>query len=300
MPPNPAESVPAEPTAADATQLDPRIVRAQAAYTRGTLGIYDKLVLGVFCSLVWRCPPSEMRRLYDSCVGQRHLDIGPGTGYFLDHCRFPNPSPDLTLLDLSAECLEMSASRVARYHPEICQANLMYPLPLPSQHFDSAAMNLVFHTIPGGWENKGIIFKHVAQTLRPGGTLFGTTVLAEGVPMNRLTSKLLVAQHRPGFYFRVLREGAVRAGHNFVIRMDNRLASLRDHGRMRGRSDGPHRGGAYRRTHWPTRDAGLRTSTRGVWYAGTRCCCPRRARSNRGGCGFRGCRRGLRRCSCCR
>lgn len=177
---------------------DPRTVEALEVYDRKTLQIYDKVVLGIFCSLVWRCPARQMRGLYDRSVGNRHLDIGPGTGYFLDHCHFPTAHPEITLLDLSAECLEVSAQRVARYRPQICQADLMRPLPLPQKHFDSAAMNLVFHTIPGGWDHKGVILKHVAETLRPGGVLFGTTVLAEGVPMNRLTHKLLLAQHERG------------------------------------------------------------------------------------------------------
>jgi ubiquinone/menaquinone biosynthesis C-methylase UbiE len=138
-----------------------------------------------------------MRKLYDTSVGRRHLDIGPGTGYFVDHARFPD-DPEITLLDLSEECLQMSARRLGRYRPQLCKANLMHPLPLPAGHFDSAAMNLVFHTIPGGWDHKGVILGHVAETLRPGGVLFGTTVLAEGVPMNRFTHKLLLEQHRRG------------------------------------------------------------------------------------------------------
>jgi len=179
--------------------LDPRIVHAQEVYKNRTkMAIYDKWVLGVFCTLVWRCPPSVMRKLYDEQVGQRHLDIGPGTGYFVRKARFPGPNPEITLLDLSAECLEMSARNLADYRPEVCQANLMNPLPLPEKSFDSAAMNLVFHTIPGGWEGKGIIFEHVAATLKPGGRLFGTTVLAEGVPMNGLTRKMVLEQHRRG------------------------------------------------------------------------------------------------------
>ncbi|MFC5028981.1 class I SAM-dependent methyltransferase [Streptomyces sp. DSM 41987] len=185
-------------SAPESAELDPRIVHAQQVYSRSRLGIYDKWVLGVFCRVVWRCPAGVMRRLYNSSAGNRHLDIGPGTGYFVDKCRFPTKTPELTLLDLNSECLDMSAGRLARYRPAICQANLMEPLPLPSRHFDSAAMNLVFHTIPGGWDTKGIILKHVAETLRPGGVLFGTTVLAEGVPMNRLTSKMVLEQHRRG------------------------------------------------------------------------------------------------------
>lgn len=92
----------------------------------------------------------------------------------------------------------MSARRLARFEPKTCKANLLDPLPLPNGHFDSAAMNLVFHTIPGGWAAKGKIFEHVAATLRPGGVLFGTTVLAEGVPMNRLTRRALQEQYRRG------------------------------------------------------------------------------------------------------
>ncbi|MQY11613.1 hypothetical protein SRB5_17320 [Streptomyces sp. RB5] len=189
-------SIPSQPELTE--PLDPRIVHSQAVYTRSKLAIYDKWVLGVFCPLVWRCPPRVMRRLYDEHAGKVHLDIGPGTGYFVDRCRFPTATPRITLLDLSRECLDMSAAVLARYAPETCQANLMHPLPLPAKHFDSAAMNLVFHTIPGGWDGKGIILKHVAETLKPGGTLFGTTVLAEGVPMNRLTRKMVLEQHRRG------------------------------------------------------------------------------------------------------
>lgn len=180
--------------------VDPRIALAQRAYGRGTLAIYDWLVLGVCCSLVWRCPASEMRRLYDRFAGHRHLDIGPGTGYFLDHCRFPTPNPEITLLDLSMECLKKSAKRLERYRPEICQADLTRPLPLPQRWFDSAAMSLVPHTIPGGWEGKGVIFENTAEKLRPGGVLFGSTVLDEGVPMNRLTRGFMNKQQRDAHF----------------------------------------------------------------------------------------------------
>ncbi|MFC5723495.1 class I SAM-dependent methyltransferase [Streptomyces gamaensis] len=178
--------------------IDPLIQRAQQAYTPARLAVYDALVLGLFCSLVWRCPRRSMVRLYERAAGAAHLDIGPGTGYFLDRCRFPVPDPRITLLDLSAECLQASARRLARYRPRTCRANLLEPLPLPSGHFDSVAMNLVLHTVPGGWDAKGVVFGEVARVLRPGGTLFGTTVLAEGVRMNALTRRLLAEQHRRG------------------------------------------------------------------------------------------------------
>ncbi|GHF65414.1 methyltransferase [Streptomyces mashuensis] len=178
--------------------LDARTRHAQEAYTRRRLAVYDAVVLGLFCSAVWRCPRRRMLRLYERAAGPRHLDVGPGTGYFLDRCRFPVERPEITLLDLSEECLEMSARRLARYAPATCRANLLEPLPLPSGHFDSVGLNLVLHTVPGGWDVKGAVFAEAARVLRPGGTLFGSTVLATGVPMNALTRRLLAEQHRRG------------------------------------------------------------------------------------------------------
>ena len=58
------------------------------AYTPRRLALYDAVILGLSCSLVWKCPRRHMLELYNRHVGTPHLDIGVGTGYFLDHCRF--------------------------------------------------------------------------------------------------------------------------------------------------------------------------------------------------------------------
>lgn len=180
------------------TELDPRIVIAQKVYTKRILSVYDPLVLHVFCGLIWGAAPRHMLRLYDRNVSSRHLELGPGTGYFLRRCRFPVPKPEITLVDLSEECLTSSAERLRQYDPATCKANLLEPLPLPSRHFDSVGLNLVMHTIPGGWAVKGAVFKHAAACMRPGGTLFGSTVLAEGVPMGAFTRRAMAEQYRRG------------------------------------------------------------------------------------------------------
>jgi SAM-dependent methyltransferase len=181
-----------------ADELDPRITHSLETYDEKTLRIYDTLVLRLFCPLVWGCGIGPMRRLYDRSVGRRHLDVGPGTGYFVDKTRWRVKDPEITLLDLNTECLTVSARRLARFTPETCQANLLDPLPLPPDHFDSVGLNLVLHCIPGGWEEKGIIFEHLAKVVRPGGRIFGTTILAEGVPMNAVTHRALLEQHERG------------------------------------------------------------------------------------------------------
>ena len=58
--------------------------RGQAEYTRQLLAIYDPFVLGFMARVVWRCPTPQVIDRYRDNLGQRHLDVGPGTGYFLD------------------------------------------------------------------------------------------------------------------------------------------------------------------------------------------------------------------------
>src|SRR4029453_2517824 len=69
-------------------------------YTSTRLALYDLFILCLSCRLVWRGPKRHFLDLYNRNVGTPHLDIGVGTGYFLDRCRFPVERPEITLLDL--------------------------------------------------------------------------------------------------------------------------------------------------------------------------------------------------------
>ena len=55
-------------------------------------------------------------------VGARHLDVGVGTGWFLDHCRWPVESPKITLLDLNENSLAVASKRIRRHAPATMQA----------------------------------------------------------------------------------------------------------------------------------------------------------------------------------
>jgi hypothetical protein len=70
----------------------------QREYTPAFLRIYDLLILGFFAPVVWRCPTTRLVEGYRRHVGHRHLDVGPGTGYFLARAGMPDGSP-VTLLD---------------------------------------------------------------------------------------------------------------------------------------------------------------------------------------------------------
>jgi len=129
--------------------------------------------------------------MYDQHVSARHLDIGVGSGYFLDKCRYPVQSPDITLMDLNLNSLDAAADRISRYRPKTHQANALEPFGLPAGTFDSVGLNWLLHCIPGDMTSKGAVFDHCRTVLAPGGVVFGSTVLTGGVPHTRFSRWML-------------------------------------------------------------------------------------------------------------
>ncbi|WP_231626848.1 class I SAM-dependent methyltransferase [Streptomyces apocyni] len=158
------------------------VAAATAVYSASMLRVYDAFVLGGVCPAVWRCPRGVMAAQYDRHISDRHLDIGPGTGYFLDRCHFPTDHPQLALLDLNPAVLKAASRRVARYHPTTHRHNILEPYDLSGLRFSSASLNFVLHCLPGPMSAKAAAFDHLIPHLTPGAQVFGSTVLGEGVP----------------------------------------------------------------------------------------------------------------------
>lgn len=157
----------------------------QAVYTPGFLRFYDTVVLRFNGGLLWRCPPSRLVRLYDENVSSPHLDIGVGSGYLLDKCRFSTPSPEITLMDLNPSSLEAASKRIGRYGPKTLQGNALEPFELPPATFKSVGLNWLLHCMPGDIASKSVVFDHCKAVLAPGGVVFGSTVLTGGVRHTR-------------------------------------------------------------------------------------------------------------------
>jgi SAM-dependent methyltransferase len=163
----------------------------QELYSSAFLRIYDPLILGFYGHVVWRCPTSRQVQHDTRHVGQRHLDVGPGSGYFLEHARLPG-NTQLTLLDPNRAVLAHAARRLAHLHPAALEADVLKPLPVPAgQQFDSVALNYVLHCLPGPPQRKAAAVRHVAAVLRPDGVLFGATVLGAAGPHTRLSRAVL-------------------------------------------------------------------------------------------------------------
>ncbi len=154
-------------------------------YSASYLKIYDWAVHSIASPMLWRCPPEPMLTQYNELVSDNHLDVGVGTGYMLDRCRFPSASPRLYLLDLAPAPLEVSKKRLQRYRPQTIRHNLFMPLDFAGEPFDSIGLNFLLHCLPGTMAQKAVVFDNLSKVLNPGGVIFGSTLLGEDVEFTR-------------------------------------------------------------------------------------------------------------------
>ena len=166
----------------------------QRDYTRPLLMLYDPVVLGVLARVVWRCPTSRLIEGYREHIRDRHLDIGPGTGYFLARSGLADGSR-VTILDPNPNVLEHASRQLRRLGVTAVEADVLKPLPVEGP-FDSAAVNLVIHCLPGPMTRKAAAVAHVAAVLSPTGVLFGASVLGTSGPHTWLSRRVLDAFNR--------------------------------------------------------------------------------------------------------
>ncbi len=187
-------------TVFQATDVD----KGQAVYNRFTLTAYDAFVLGFSNHWLWRCPTKHLRALYQQQVTPNHLDVGVGTGYFLDHVAFAKP-PRIGLMDLNPTTLAFSAERLARYQPALYARNILAQIDFSDDKFDSIGMNFLLHCLPGDIVAKSIAFDHLKVLLNPGGVLFGSTIVQGAreqgdLPRNWGARRLMALYNRKGIF----------------------------------------------------------------------------------------------------
>ena len=182
--------------------MNPQLPASAAIYNRAMLAVYDAYVLGFSNRWVWRCPSARILALYDRHVAGRHLEVGVGTGYFPDHCRFPVAAPAIDLLDTHPDTLTTAGRRLRRYRPREIRANVLEPLPTLAGGYGSIAVNYLLHCLPGPLADKGRrVFGQLAPLLAPDhGCLFGATILGQGVPHNALGRRLMDLYNDKGIF----------------------------------------------------------------------------------------------------
>lgn len=141
---------------------------------------YDIWVLGVSNRFFWKAPSSRLQRFFDANASNQHLDVGVGTGRFLDRAKWPVEHPEITLLDVNPNSLHAAAHRIRRYSPKSLQADVFNPLPLPRAVYHSINLGYLLHCLPGNMEAKARVFANLKPHLHPDGVLFGSTILPDG------------------------------------------------------------------------------------------------------------------------
>lgn len=172
--------------------------KGQADYSEFLLRLYDPLVLGPIIRYVWRFPRQEGVRLYREHIRPNHLDVGPGTGYFLEHSGLPAGSK-VTILDPNPNVLRHVTERLRDLEVTAIEADVLKPLPTPGP-FASAALSAVLHCLPGPMERKALAIQNIARVLPPGGVLFGASVLGMSARHTRIGRVFLRAFNKRGAF----------------------------------------------------------------------------------------------------
>jgi len=150
-------------------------------YSPLLLSLYDTLIMKVLSPYVWRCPPRHFVDLYRRCMTPNHADVGVGTGYVLDRCAYLPGQVRIGLFDLQQHCLDYCARRLARFQPETYQCDALAPIEVNAARFDSIALGGILHCIPGDMAAKGAVFDAIAPLMHARTTVFGYTILNQGV-----------------------------------------------------------------------------------------------------------------------
>lgn len=179
---------------------DAQVTAGHAFYTSRTLALYDIAILGYFSRVAWRCPSRQLLAHYDEHVTGNHLDVGVGTGYFLDRCQHPVASPRIVLLDANPACLDVAQRRLDRLDPGRLEASVLDPIPFDGPPFTSIGMTYLLHCLPGRMADKAVAFDHVAALAAPGATVFGATLLSEGVHRNWYARAIMRWNNKRGIF----------------------------------------------------------------------------------------------------
>ena len=170
--------------------------RGQRDYTRLLLHLYDPLVIRRIGKAVWGVPERPLLDPYHRYPRDPHLDVGPGTGWFLERSSL-GPGSRVTILDPNRNVLRHVTRRLTQFELTAVEADVLKPLPIAGP-FESAALNLVLHCLPGPIERKARAIENIAAVLAPTGVLFVASVLGRTGNHSPLGRGVLALFNRQG------------------------------------------------------------------------------------------------------
>lgn len=138
------------------------------------LNNYDYLVNNINCKYAWKCNQSVIKNLYKNNISKNHLEIGPGTGYFLKDYHFNN----LALMDINRDILKESQNnlKINSKNITIYQHNIFdNDNRVNNLNLDSIGLTYVLHCVPGKLD---FLLNNLVKNLNSNNyTIFGATVI---------------------------------------------------------------------------------------------------------------------------
>lgn len=164
------------------------------------LAVYDFYVTYFNNRFAWNCPREKLVSHYRRHVTDEHLEVGVVSTYYLQRALPASRLKNLQLMDLNPDCLSKAADQLKHCQPKPIQHNVLHPFEGSAEPVTSIGINYVLHVVPGQFPQKGVAFSHLKHLLRPGGVLFGSTLLSIGVKRNLFGSLLMKAFNRMGIF----------------------------------------------------------------------------------------------------
>lgn len=174
------------------------------------LRFYDFWVLSFTNAFAWKCSTTGvLLPLFRSSIGQRHMDVGVGTGYFPANGIPGSACKEITLVDLNPNTLTMAEDRIRKstrgsgggVAVKTVVGDATQSLPISkTEKYDSVSLYFLLHCMPGPLEHKMRILSTVKNYLKPDGVLFGSTVLGREAPCNWIAQKLMNLYNRKGIF----------------------------------------------------------------------------------------------------
>ncbi|MBT3880735.1 MAG: class I SAM-dependent methyltransferase [Candidatus Scalindua sp.] len=181
-------------------EISDEVNRGQEVYSKPILSIYDLWVLGISNQFIWKCPTKRLLAHFNNHISSNHLDIGVGTGYFIDKCNLPTATCRIGLMDLNQNSLNEAGKRIKRYKPSKYRFNVLDEVKLDISKFDSISVNYLFHCLPGKLSDKLVVLDNVDHLLLNNGIIFGSTILSHGVAKSRAAIKLMSLYNKKGIF----------------------------------------------------------------------------------------------------
>ncbi|KAB7661862.1 class I SAM-dependent methyltransferase [Plesiomonas shigelloides] len=174
-------------------------ISGQAVYSKPVLSIYDIWVLGFSNHFLWKCPTKLISKQFADLATNNHLDVGVGTGYYLKK-NLHSQEQRIALMDLNENSLLAASSVIPHLTPEVYCKNVLEPLEMNCEKFDSVSLNYLLHCLPGSISEKSIVFSYLKELMNPNATIFGSTILGKGTNKNFLAEKIQSIYNSKGIF----------------------------------------------------------------------------------------------------